>query len=322
MNASNARLVTVIGGSGFLGRHLVQALARRGFRVRVAVRRPDLAGFLQPLGFPGQITPVQANLRYPETIRAAASSAEAVINLVGVLYSAGAQDFDTLHARGAGIAAEAAAEAGAARFIQVSAIGADPDSPSEYGRTKAAGEKAALEAFEGASIVRPSVVFGPEDNFFNQFAGLARVLPMLPAFGGGETKLQPVYVDDVAEGICRVMERDDTRGRTYEFGGPEVVTLKEVYQFVLKCMETRRAIVPIPWAVAKLQASVLQLLPKPLLTVDQIELLKLDNVVSAKAEREGRTLKGLGIEPAGIEAIVPAYLQRYRRSGQFTSGNT
>jgi NADH dehydrogenase len=318
MQAETARLVTVIGGSGFLGRHLVQALARRGFRVRVAVRRPDLAGFLQPLGFPGQITPVQGNLRYPETIAAAATSAEAVINLVGVLYSSGAQDFATLHGRGAGIAAAAAAEAGAARFVQVSAIGADPESPSEYARTKAAGEEAALEAFEGASIVRPSVVFGPEDNFFNQFAGLARVLPALPAFGGGETKLQPVYVGDVAEAICRIIERGETRGRTYELGGPEVMTLRQIYEFVMKCMETRRVVVPIPWAVAKLQASVMQLMPKPMLTVDQIELLKLDNVVSEKAEREGRSLRGLGIEPTGVEAIVPAYLQRYRRTGQFS----
>jgi len=321
MQPESARLVTVIGGSGFLGRHLVQALARRGFRVRVAVRRPDLAGFLQPLGFPGQIIPVQGNLRYPETIRAAATSAEAVINLVGVLYSSGAQDFATLHARGAEVAAEAAAEAGAARFVQVSAIGADPDSASEYARTKAAGEAAALKAFDGASIVRPSVVFGPEDNFFNQFAGLARVLPALPAFGGGETKLQPVYVGDVAEGICRVLERNEARGRTYEFGGPEVMTLRRIYEFVFRCMETRRLIVPIPWAVAKLQASVMQLLPKPMLTVDQIELLKRDNVVSETAVREGRTLKGLGIEPSGVEAIVPAYLQRYRRAGQFAANS-
>jgi NADH dehydrogenase len=319
MQADNARLVTVIGGSGFLGRHLVQALARRGYRVRVAVRRPDLAGFLQPLGFPGQIIPVQGNLRYPETIEAAATSAEAAINLVGVLYSSGPQDFATLHARGAGVAAEAAAAAGASRFVQVSAIGADPDSPSEYGRTKAEGEQAALKAFEGATIVRPSVVFGPEDNFFNQFAGLARFLPALPAFGGGETKLQPVYVGDVAEAICRIIERSDTRGRVYELGGPEVMTLKQIYEFVFRCMETRRAIVPIPWAVAKLQASVMQLLPKPMLTVDQIELLKIDNVVSEKAERDGRTLKGLGIEPSGVEAIVPAYLQRYRRTGQFAA---
>ncbi|MFO1088742.1 MAG: complex I NDUFA9 subunit family protein [Hyphomicrobiales bacterium] len=316
---SDGKLITVIGGSGFVGRYLIQSLARRGWRIRVAVRRPDLAGFLQPLGFPGQISPVQANIRYPETIRAAVESANAVVNLVGVLYNAGSQDFQGLHAWGAELAASVSRDAGCSRFVQVSAIGADSASASEYARTKAAGERAVAENFPGASVVRPSVVFGPEDNFFNQFASLSQTLPVLPAFGGGSTRLQPVYVGDVAEGICRILEREETRGRTYEFGGPEVVTLRQIFELTMKWAGTSRPIISIPWSVAKMQASVMQLLPKPMLTVDQLELLKRDNVVSEAAKRDHRTLSGLGIEPTGMEAIVPAYLHRYRKAGQFAA---
>mgnify|MGYP001813954756 FL=1 len=195
---ASSKLVTIIGGSGFLGRHITRALARQGHRIRIAVRRPDLAGHVQPLGTPGQIMPVQANLRYPESIEAACAGSDVVINLVGVLFSSGGQSFSALHAHGARVAARAAKKAGAAQFIQMSAIGAEGNSASEYARTKADGEAAAHEEFPGATVIRPSIVFGPEDNFFNQFAAMARFSPILPLIGGGETRFQPVFVGDVA----------------------------------------------------------------------------------------------------------------------------
>ena len=311
-------LVTVFGGSGFIGRYVVGALARQGWRVRVGVRQPHLAHHLQPLGTVGQIMPVQANVRYPDSLAAACIGADAVINLVAVLYNAGAQKFDTVNAAGAGTVAEAARNAGARRLVHVSAIGADPDSTAEYARSKAEGEARAREAFADTVVVRPSIVFGPEDAFFNRFAGIARLSPALPLIGGGHTRFQPVYAGDVAEGIARLLTLDAAAGKTYEFGGPEIFTFRELMEFMLHAIQRRRLLVPLPWSVAKLQAAILQLLPKPLLTMDQVELLKTDNVVSEAAIEAGLTLEGLGITPQGIEAIVPAYLVHFRRAGQFT----
>lgn len=312
-------LVTIIGGSGFVGRHLVRALARRGYRIRPAVRRPDLAGHLQPLGTVGQIMPVQANIRYPQSVAAACEGADVVINLVGVLYNAGAQTFDALHAFGAETCARAAKQAGARAYIQMSAIGADKDSTSEYARTKAAGEARASKQFPGAVIVRPSVVFGPEDDLFNRFAAMARFSPALPLIGGGETRFQPVFVGDVAEAMARLVDNAAQHaGKTFELGGPQAMSLKDILEFTLKTTARNRVLVPLPFPVAKMLASVLGKLPKPLLTMDQVELLKRDNLVSSEAAAEGRTLEGLGITPEGIEAIVPSYLFRYRRAGQFT----
>jgi NADH dehydrogenase len=309
-------LVTIFGGSGFLGRHVVRALAKRGYRIRVAVRRPDLAGYLQPLGRVGQIHAVQANLRFPNSIDAASRDARAVINLVGLLFERGRQTFEAVHAQGADAVSQAAAHLGA-RMIHVSAIGADKESPSIYARTKAAGEEAVRAAVPSAIIVRPSIVFGPEDDFFNRFAGLARMAPALPLIGGGGTKFQPVFVGDVAEAIARAVDGNARAGAVYELGGPEVRTFKELMEFVLATTERRRLLVPIPFALASLQASFLQLLPKPLLTTDQVKLLMRDNVVSEDAAREGRTLEGLGIEPTSMAAIVPSYLWRFRKTGQF-----
>jgi uncharacterized protein YbjT (DUF2867 family) len=311
-------LATVFGGSGFVGRYVVGALARRGWRVRVGVRQPHLAHHLQPLGNVGQIMPVQANVRYPDSLAAACSGADAVVNLVGILYSAGAQKFDAIHAAGAGAVAEAARGAGARRLVHISAIGADPDSASHYARSKAEGEARALGAWDQTAIVRPSIVFGPEDTFFNRFAAIARVSPALPLIGGGHTRFQPVYAGDVAEGIARLLTLEVAAGRTYEFGGPETFTFRELMEFMLKTIQRRRILVPLPWSLAKMQAAVLQLLPRPLLTMDQVESLKTDNVVSEAAAKAGLTLDGLGISPQGIEAIVPAYLVRFRRAGQFT----
>ena len=318
------KLVTVIGGSGFVGRHVVRALARRGYRVRVACRRPDLAGHTQPAGVVGQVMPVQANVRYPASLAAACDGACAVINLTGVLYSAGAQSFDAIHVFGAEASARAARVAGARVFIQMSAIGAAADAASAYAKSKAEGEARAKANFPGAIIIRPSIVFGPEDDFFNRFAKLARISPVIPLIGGGETKFQPVFVGDIAEAMARLVDAGRASARTYEFGGPEVFSFKQLMEFTLATIGRQRLLVPVPWAIAKVQAMILGLLPKPLLTADQVELLKNDNVVSAQAKNERRTLEGLGIVPDGIEAVVPGYLYRYRKAGQFTavSGTT
>lgn len=313
------RLITIIGGSGFVGRHIVRALARRGYRIRVACRRPDLAGHLQPLGNTGQIMAVQANVRYPASLAAACEGAFAVINLTGVLYSAGAQSFDSVHVFGAEASARAAKAAKARLFIQMSAIGADENSSAEYARSKAEGEKRARANFPGAIVLRPSIVFGPEDSFFNRFADMARFSPFLPLIGGGETRFAPVFAGDVGEAVARLVDAGEATGETYELGGPEVFTFRQLMQFTLDTIGRNRLLLTVPWSVARLQAAVLGLLPRPLLTADQVELLKTDNVVSEAASRDGRTLQGLGITPQGIEGIVPGYLYRYRKAGQFTA---
>jgi len=309
-------LVTVFGGSGFLGRHLVRALANRGYLIRVAVRRPELAGHLQPLGRVGQIHAVQANLRYPASVEAAARGADVVVNLVGILFERGRQRFEAVQAAGAGTVAEAANAAGA-RLVHISAIGADDNSPSHYARSKAEGERLVRAAQSAAVIVRPSIVFGPEDDFFNRFAALARLSPVLPLPGGGATRMQPVFAGDVAEMIARAVDGSVNAGVTYECGGPQVLTFRELMQFVLATVERRRLLLPVPFALMKLQAAFLQFLPKPPITPDQVELLKSDNVVSAAAVSEGRTLEALGIVPDPIAAVVPDYLWRFRKTGQF-----
>lgn len=311
-------LVTIFGGSGFLGRHLVRALAKRRYRIRVAVRRPELANFLQPLGSVGQIHAVQANVRYPRSIEAAVRGSSVVVNLVGVLYERGAQRFDVVHAGGAERTALAAAAFGA-RMIHVSAIGADENSASAYARTKAEGERNVFAATPEAVVFRPSILFGPEDDFFNRFAAMARFLPALPLIGGGETKFQPAFVGDVAEAIALAVDGKVRPGTVYELGGPEVRTFKQLMEYVLTTIGRKRLLLPLPFGLAKLQASLLQFMPKPLLTPDQVELLKTDNIVSEIAEREGRTLEGLGLTPTAIESVVPGYLWRFRKSGQFQS---
>jgi uncharacterized protein YbjT (DUF2867 family) len=313
-------LVTVFGGSGFLGRHVVRALVKRDYRVRVAVRRPDLAGHLQPLGRVGQINAVQANLRYPDSVRAAVQDSQIVINLVGILSPSGAQTFDAVQADGAAVVANAAKQIGAP-LIHVSAIGADANSKSRYAQTKARGEQAVFEAIPTASIFRPSIMFGPEDDFFNRFAALARISPVLPLIGGGVTKLQPVFVGDVAQAIASAVDGKARPHAIYELGGPRVVTMREVMEFVLKTIERHRMLVPLPFALARLQAMfALQFAPGFLkLTPDQVEMLKADNIVSETAKASGLTLEGLGIAPQTMDAIVPTYLWRFRRTGQFRS---
>jgi uncharacterized protein YbjT (DUF2867 family) len=316
--SNSETLITIYGGSGFLGRHLVRALAKRDYRIRVAVRRPELAGHLQPLGKVGQINAVQANIRNAASVEAAARDAHMLINLVGILFERGRQRFEAVHTVGAEQVA-LAANAHGARLVHVSAIGADENSPSHYARSKAMAEKLVLSAQPTAMIMRPSIIFGPEDDFFNRFAALARVSPALPLIGGGHTKFQPVFVGDVAAAITEAVAGNAKPGIIYELGGPEVRTFKELMQFVLRTIERKRLLVPLPFFVAKLQAAFLQFAPTPMLTPDQVELLRVDNVVSDAAKGGDRTLQALGIEPEPIEAIVPSYLWRFRKTGQFRS---
>ncbi len=316
-SALNGKLVTVFGASGFLGRHVVLALARRGYRIRAAVRRPDLAEHLQPLGGVGQIMPVQANLRYRWSVDRAVEGADAVVNLVGILYQSGRQSFDAVQGFGPRAIAEAARAAGLNGIVHVSAIGADAASPAAYARTKAAGEAGVLETLPGSIILRPSIVFGPEDDFFNRFAAMARMSPVLPLVGGGVTKFQPVYVGDVAAAVAKAVDGGCKPGTVYELGGPEVKSFKECLELMLEITRRKRLLLPLPFGAAEMQARVLQLLPKPLLTVDQVKMLRVDNVVSAAAEAEGRTLAGLGINPSSLAAILPSYLTRFREHGQY-----
>jgi uncharacterized protein YbjT (DUF2867 family) len=317
MASNQETLVTVFGGSGFLGRNVVRALAKRDFRIRVAVRRPELAGHLQPLGRVGQIHAVQANLRYPASVEAAMRDSQVAINLVGILAASGAQSFDAVQAKGAETVAQAAAAAGA-RVVHVSAIGADENSTAAYARSKAAGEKAVLAAVPSATILRPSVVFGPEDQFTNRFAALARMSPMLPLIGGGLTKMQPVYVGDVANAVAQAADGKTKPGATYELGGPEVLTMREIMEIILAITERNRMLIPLPFGLARLKSFFLQFAPGMLkLTPDQVELLKSDNVVSDAAKAAGLTLEGLGIAPDSMEAVAPQYLWRFRAAGQF-----
>ena len=314
-------LVTVFGGSGFLGRNVVRALCKRDYRVRVAVRRPELTGHLQPLGKVGQIHCVQANLRYPASIEAAMRGANIAVNLVGILAESGPQTFEAVQEAGAGTVAKAAAAVDA-DLVHVSAIGASETSPSRYARAKAAGEKAVLTALPAATIMRPSLVFGPDDQFTNRFAALARLSPALPLIGGGLTRLQPVYVDNVATAIADAVDGKAKAGAIYELGGPEVLTMREILQMILSIIDRRRMLVSLPFELAKFNAMFLQFAPGALkLTPDQVELLRSDNVVSDAAKAAGLTLEGLGIAPDSLEAIAPQYLWRFRPAGQFHRNN-
>lgn len=312
------RLATVFGASGFLGTQLVQALARRGYRIRAAVRRPDLAGHLPPLGHVGQVVPVQANLRYPDSVRRAVQDADLVVNLVGIGFERGKQKFRAVHVGGARAVAEAARGAGAQRLVHVSVLGADPDSRSAYARSKAQGETEVLTAFPEAVIVRPSVMFGPDDTYFNRIGLLAQLLPALPLIGG-EARLQPVYVGDVADALAAAGEGEAKPGRIYEFGGPEVETQHEVMSRVLQETGRNRPLLPVSPGFGKLLALPFAVLPfAPLLTGDLVEFLQVDKVVSPAAQKEKRNLAAFGIEPTAMEAILPSYLWQFRQHGQFS----
>jgi uncharacterized protein YbjT (DUF2867 family) len=307
-------LVTVFGGSGFVGGQVVRALAKAGHRVRVAVRNPNLAYKMRMLGDVGQIEVVQANVRNAPSVARAVDGAEAVVNLVGILWESGRQKFQTLHVMGAKTIAEQAKAAGVKRLVQISAIGADVNSSSRYQRTKAEGEAAVRAAFPGAVVIRPSIVFGAEDKFFNKFGQMAALFPALPLIGGGETKFQPVYVGDVAAVVAKAVASPAAEGLTYELGGPAVYSFKDLLEFILRETGRNRVLAPIPFFAAGLIGKVGDLSPiNPPLTSDQVESLKTDNVAN-------NGLPGLaeaGVVPTAVEAIAPSYLYRYRKGGQY-----
>lgn len=318
----SGKLAVVYGGSGFVGRHVVSALARRGYRVRAAVRRPDLAGYLQPMGAVGQVQPVQANLRFPDSVLRAAAGADVVVNCVGLLAQSGAQTFEAVHVNGARNVAKAAREAGSARLIHVSAIGADSSGNAYYAKTKAAGEQAVLQEFPSAVILRPSIVFGPEDEFFNRFAAMASFSPALPLIGSGATQFEPIYAGDLAAAAANIADGQGVNGKIYELGGPERLTFRQVLERVLEYTDRSRLLIPLPFWLAKLQAALSWPLPNSLrpITVDQVRLLKKNNVVSEAAIAEGRTLRGLGVHnPIAVVSIVPNYLERFKPRGQYAN---
>jgi NADH dehydrogenase len=307
-----AKQITIFGGSGFLGRHAVRALAKAGWRIKVATRHPNRAFFLRPLGQVGQIGFVKCDITDPDQVAAALRGSHAAVNLPGILFQRG-QSFDEVHAAGAGHVAEAAARLGLTRLVHVSAIGADSESDSHYAQSKAEGEKRVRAAFPGAVILRPSIVFGPEDQFFNRFASLARFSPALPLIGGGRTRFQPVFVGDVAAAIAAALEKPEAQGRTFELGGPATYTFKELMQIVLAETGRKCLLVPLPFGLAAIKAFFLQLAPNPLLTPDQVRLLRHDNIVSPTAAG----FADLGIQPTTVEAEVPAYLWRFRAKGEY-----
>ena len=309
-------LVTIFGGSGFVGTQVVQLLARAGYRIRVAVRRPDLAGHLRPLGAVGQVVPMQANVRNRESVQAAVKGASIVINMAAIGIEKGRQNFRAVNVMGARHVAEAASAAGAERFVQMSVLGAADDSASLFSRSRAAGEAEVLRAFPGATIIRPSVIFGVNDDFFNLIGNLVRVLPVFPLFGG-KTKFQPVYVGDVAEAVVAAAEGRARPGKVYELGGPEVLTYREIAERVLRDTKRNNPILPLPTAMGALLAIPMALMPKPLLTVDRVRLLGIDNVVSDAAVKEKRAIAAFGIVPTPLDAVLPTYLWRFSQNGQF-----
>ncbi|MEO1656639.1 MAG: complex I NDUFA9 subunit family protein [Pseudomonadota bacterium] len=315
-----AKLVTVFGASGFLGRHVVRELCKRGHRVRAAVRHPMEANFLNPMGAVGQVQIFQANVRYRTSVADALAGADAAVNLVGILAPVGKNTFEGVQTLGSQNVAQEAARLGIEDLIHVSAIGADAESESLYARTKAEGEQAALSNVPTATIIRPSIVFGPQDDFFNRFAAMARIAPALPLIGGGKTKFQPVYVDDVADAIVQLIETGAGRGETFELGGPEVMSFKELLQLMLKIVGRSRLLLPLPFPVASMMGSAgdtVSMLPfvEAPITADQVKLLKKDNVVAAEGVK---TFADLGIAPETMDAILPSYLFRYRKQGQFS----
>jgi NADH dehydrogenase len=303
-----AQRVVVFGGSGFVGRYVVKRLAAAGVPVRVACRDVERAKFLKPMGAVGQVSLMQTNIRYPETVATACEGMDAAVNLVGILSEFGAQQFEAVQAEGADTIAKAAAAAGVSTMVHVSAIGANADSDSVYAQTKAAGEAAVRAAIPAATILRPSVVFGPEDEFFNRFADLGRYAPALPLIDGGKNRMQPVYVGDVADAICKALTDPACAGQTYELGGPDVMTMKEIMEYTLEQAGQKRLLLPLPSVIASFKARFLELLPKPLLTRDQVKQLAHDNVVADGA----KTLADFGITPTPVAAVVPRYLARFR----------
>lgn len=303
--------VTIVGGSGFLGRYVVRELARAGYRLRVICRDPQGAAHLKTAGDLGQIVISHGDLARPETVISQLAGSFAVVNLVGVLFESRRQRFSVLHAQGAERLAQAASMARVPNFVQISALGVEKAVSSNYARTKMLGERAVLAAFPQAVILRPSVIFGPEDDFFNRFARMAQYSPFLPLVGGGHTRFQPVYVGDVAEAVRAVLENPSSRGKVYELGGPEIMSFRRVLEYVCEVTGRNPALISLPFPLASLGAAFAEFLPSPPLTRDQVRLLKCDNIVDEGA----LTLASLGIRPTPASLVVPEYLARFRRAG-------
>ena len=303
------KTVTVIGGSGFLGKYVVRELARSGWRVLVASRRPSMGAQLKPAGDVGQIVPIRCNIRDMESLKPALAQSDAVVNMVGILYESGKQKFTTLHAQAPEKLAQMAASFGIKKFVHVSALGVDKATNSKYARSKVLGEKAVLASIPTATIIRPSVIFGPEDNFINQFACMASLAPALPLIGGGKTRFQPVYVADVANAVSICLNRDDAAGQVYELGGPQIYSFREILELIMRITGKHRKLVNVPFAMAGLAGTFSEFLPRPPLTRDQVQLLKHDNVVSPST----KGFAALGISPVSMDVVIPEYLSRFTR---------
>ena len=307
------QVATIFGASGFIGRHLIRRLTEKDFRIIAATRSPYLKGYLKPLGNPGQIDLEEVNLFEKENIRNLIKNSDVVINLVGILYENKKQKFNNIHAKFPELLSKLCSELNIEKFVHISALGINETVSSKYMQSKLNGEKNILNNFNRSVILRPSIIFGPEDKFFNQFASLAEFFPCLPLIGGGLTYFQPIYVGDVAKSIATILEKEEIKENIYELGGPQTFTFKELMEILLKQIKKKRLLIPIPWTLAKFQAKFFQLFPKPLLTSDQVEILKYDNIVTNKYP----TLKDLKINPESIESVLPNYIWRFRKGGQF-----
>ena len=307
------KIATIFGASGFIGRHLIRRLTKKDFRIVAATRSPYLHGYLKPLGNPGQIDLEKVNISDEENLRTLVKNSDVVINLIGILYETKKQKFEDIHAKFPDLLSKLCNKLNIEKLVHVSALGINETVGSQYMQSKLKGEKNILNNFNHSVILRPSIIFGPEDKFFNQFASLAEFFPFLPLIGGGLTYFQPIYVGDIAKSIVAVLEKEKINNNIYELGGPQTFTFKELMEILLKQIKKKRFLVPIPFSFAKFQAKILQLLPKPLLTTDQVEMLKYDNIVTNKYP----TLKDLKINPKTIESVLPSYICRCRKVGQF-----
>ena len=312
MTLQTYKQACIFGGTGFIGRQLVRQLAKDGYRVKVATRVPERGFFLKTAGQVGQITPVACDYSDEASVRMLVKNCDLVVNCVGILTESGKTRFETIHTDLPKRIARACATENVEILIHISALGCDK-AQSKYAKSKLAGEEAVRAEFPKAVILRPSVVFGAEDNFFNMFAKLSIMLPALPLIGGGETKLQPVYVGDVADAVSACLNDPQRLGKTYELGGPQKYSLKDIYNLVFRVTNRRRFLMSVPWGLAKIQGTILGLMPKPLMTADQVETLKTDNVVAPAA----LSFRDLGIVPTAPEIILPVYLSRFRPGGRF-----
>ena len=313
MQKNLGKVACIFGASGFIGRHLIRRLTKKDFRIIAATRSPYLHGYLKPLGNPGQIDLEKVNLFDEERLRILVKSSDVVINLVGILHETKKQKFEDIHAKFSDLLSKLCSELNIKKLVHISALGINETVSSQYMQSKLKGEKNIINNFNRSVILRPSVIFGPEDKFFNRFASIAEFLPILPLIGGGLTYFQPIYVGDIAKSIMAVLEKEEINNNIFELGGPQIITYKELMKILLKEINKKRFLVPIPFPFAKFQAKILQLLPKPLLTVDQVEMLKYDNIVTNKYP----TLKDLKINPKTIESVLPNYIWRFRKGGQF-----